>query len=128
MNFLKLLLLLLFASIILEAANLQKVFRDKRAKIQVYTEAPISIGTNTFKLNIKLKKRDPKRPIISVKVITSEMSVLEREKHTYIAQYNPQTKRYFINVNITRHGTWSIHVNVKPSNSGVIFVKTSVRI
>jgi len=79
-------------------------------------------------LNVKLKKRDSKLPIVSVKVITSEMSVVEREKHTYIAQYDPQTKRYFINVNITRHGTWAIHVNVKPSNSGVIFVKTSVRI
>ncbi len=124
-TFIKILLVALLGTTLLQAAAFEKQAKTRAAKVMLISEKPLTTGHNRFKITIagdKFKDAD-----VSIKVFMPAMPGMPYMESVAEAT-NLGNGTYEANINLAMGGTWQVHIFISPKKGKRIRAKTSINI
>ncbi len=124
-TFIKILLVALLGTSLLQAAAFEKQAKTRATKVMLISEKPLTTGHNSFKITLageKFKDAD-----VSIKVFMPAMPGMPYMESVADAK-NLGSGVYEANVNLAMGGTWQVHIFITPKQGKRVRAKTSINI
>ena len=121
----KLFILLTLGLTSLMAQSFAQDLRSKELNVHISSDKPLSVGTNTFDLEIFKNKTAIKDVMVRIKVFMPAMPGMPAMKYEKVAKSLGNGK-YEANVQLSMRGTWQIHIFILPESGKKIRLKSSL--
>ncbi len=115
---------LIFSATLLQAAAFEKTAKSRSAKVLITSEKPLTVGSNTLYLDIKVKNKVPEGAKVAVRVFMPAMPGMPAMQSRADA-VSLGSGKYKATVNTAMGGTWQIHIFITPKTGKKIRVKSS---
>jgi hypothetical protein len=124
-NIVTLLLILILGVSLAQGVAFEKDAKFRTTKVHISSDKPLTTGSNTLVLDIKVKGKTPKDVKVSIKAFMPAMPGMPAMESKADAK-DLDDGRYEAKVNIAMNGTWQIHIFIIPKHGKKMRVKTAI--
>jgi len=121
----KILVSLFFAFSISQAAAFEKDAKFRTTTVHISLQKPLSVGSNTLILDLRLKGKLSDGAKVRVKAFMPAMPGMPAMESKADAK-DLKNGKYEANVNLAMRGTWQLHIFIKPVDGKKLRVKSSL--
>jgi len=121
----KILFSLLFAFSVSQAAAFEKDAKFRTTTVHISSQKPLSVGSNTLVLDLRLKGKISDGAKVSVKAFMPAMPGMPAMESKAEAK-DFKNGKYEVNLNLAMSGTWQLHIFIKPIDGKKLRVKSSL--